>query len=58
MIVFLDLDFSFLLLQVPVGCGVKNSDLQTDLLYNEFIVYDVGQVNSKYLFRLKFNYKI
>ena len=52
------LDFSFPLLQVPVGCGVKNSDLQTDLLYNEFIVYDVGQVNCKYLFRMKFNYKI
>jgi len=43
---------------VPVGCGVKDSDLQTDLLYNEFIVYDVAQVNSKYLFRMKFNYKI
>ena len=29
------LNFSSLLLQVPVGCGVKDSDLQTDLLYNE-----------------------
>ena len=43
---------------VPVGEGVKDSKLQTDLLYNEFIVYDVGQVNAKYLFRMKFNYKV
>ena len=43
---------------VPLGAGVKDSKLKTDLLYNEFIVYDVAQVNSKYLFRMKFNYKI
>ncbi|QQP50788.1 Poly polymerase, partial [Caligus rogercresseyi] len=30
----------------------------SDLLYNEFIVYDVSQVQCKYLFRMKFNYKI
>jgi len=44
--------------KVPTGQGVKNTSLKTDLLYNEYIVYDVGQVNSKYLFRMKFNYKI
>ena len=29
---------------VPLGVGVKDTKLQTDLLYNEFIVYDVAQV--------------
>jgi len=44
--------------QVPYGKGVKQSDVpKTDLLYNEYIVYDVGQVNCKYLLKLKFNYK-
>jgi len=43
---------------VPIGVGVKDTNLKTDLLYNEFIVYDVAQVNAKYLFRMKFNYKI
>lgn len=42
--------------KVPVGLGVKNSSLKTDLLYNEYIVYDVAQVQSKYLLQLKFNY--
>ena len=62
-------------LQVPTGLGVKNTSLKTDLLYNEYIVYDVAQVctsriliffiskfvfqvQAKYMFRLKFNYKI
>ena len=31
--------------RVPSGCGVKDSKLKTDLLYNEYIVYDVAQVN-------------
>merc|ERR1712079_463941 len=44
--------------EVPVGVGVKDTNLKTDLLYNEFIVYDIAQVNAKYLFRMKFNYKI
>merc|ERR1719483_1813957 len=44
--------------QVPCGKGVKQTSVdQTDLLYNEYIVYDVGQVNCKYLLKLKFNYK-
>eukprot|EP00088_Acartia_fossae_P027428 TRINITY_DN2818_c0_g1_i6.p2 TRINITY_DN2818_c0_g1~~TRINITY_DN2818_c0_g1_i6.p2 ORF type:complete len:122 (-),score=36.27 TRINITY_DN2818_c0_g1_i6:314-679(-) len=42
---------------VPLGKGVKDSTKKTDLLYNEFIVYDVAQVESKYLLKLKFNYK-
>merc|ERR1711994_776904 len=44
--------------EVPVGVGVQDTNLKTDLLYNEFIVYDIAQVNAKYLFRMKFNYKI
>ena len=31
---------------MPVGVGVKDSNLKTDLLYNEFIVYDIAQVNK------------
>ena len=31
-------------LQVPAGAGVKDSSRKTDLLYNEYIVYDVAQV--------------
>jgi len=44
--------------RVPSGCGVKDSKLKTDLLYNEYIVYDVAQVQCKYLFRMKFDYKV
>merc|ERR1712179_156189 len=44
--------------KVPTGTGVKDTNLKTDLLYNEYIVYDVAQVQAKYLFRMKFNYKI
>ena len=44
--------------EVPYGKGIKQSGLDhTDLLYNEYIVYDVGQVNCKYLLKLKFDYK-
>jgi len=47
--------------EVPVGEGVK-VDLSdhggsTSLLYNEYIVYDVAQVNLKYLVKVKFNYR-
>ncbi|CAK1553493.1 unnamed protein product [Leptosia nina] len=41
---------------VPLGKAVENTQ-KTSLLYNEFIVYDVAQVNVKYLLQLKFNYK-
>ena len=43
---------------VPIGVGVKDSKLQTDLLYNEFIVYDTKQIKMKYLAKIKFNYKM
>lgn len=29
----------------------------TSLLYNEFIVYDVAQINIKYLLKLQFDFK-
>lgn len=41
---------------VPLGTPVAN-DINAYLLYNEFIVYDVAQVNVKYLLQVKFNYK-
>ena len=44
--------------KVPFGPGVKADDVDTALLYNEFIVYDVAQVQSKYLFKMKFNYNV
>ena len=30
--------------KVPYGKGCKKEDLKSDLLYNEYIVYDVAQV--------------
>jgi len=44
--------------KVPCGKGQKDESKKTDLLYNEYIVYDVAQVQTKYLFRMKFNYKL
>ena len=41
-----------------MGKGVKDSTKKTDLLYNEFIVYDFAQTEIKYLLQLKFNYKL
>ncbi|KAM5163073.1 poly [ADP-ribose] polymerase 1 [Mantella aurantiaca] len=42
---------------VPLGKGVSTNINDTSLLYNEYIVYDIAQVNLKYLLKLKFNYK-
>lgn len=44
-------------IEVPLGKGKVMSDRESSLLYNEYIVYDVAQVNVKYLLKLKFNYK-
>merc|ERR1712025_1406589 len=42
--------------EIPFGKGIKQEGVEkTDLLYNEYIVYDVAQVNCKYLLQLKFN---
>ena len=42
---------------IPLGTPYIDPKLKTDLLYNEFIVYDVAQVNIQYMLKLKFNYK-
>lgn len=42
---------------VPMGTPVVNDELRSSLLYNEYIVYDVDQVNIQYMLKLKFNYK-
>lgn len=42
---------------IPTGRPVKSSDNPlTSLHYNEYIVYNVEQINIKYLLRLRFNY--
>ncbi|XP_053548122.1 poly [ADP-ribose] polymerase 1-like [Bombina bombina] len=42
---------------VPLGPGVSTMISDSSLLYNEYIVYDIAQVNLKYLLKLKFNYR-
>ncbi|XP_062619939.1 poly [ADP-ribose] polymerase 1-like [Saccostrea cucullata] len=42
---------------IPMGKGTNSTCGHTSLLYNEFIVYDVAQVNMKYLLRTEFKYK-
>ena len=42
---------------VPLGTGIESNDIETSLLYNEYIVYDTAQCNMKFLVKLKFNYK-
>lgn len=43
---------------VPCGESQDNSlTTKSSLLYNEFIVYDTSQVKSRYLLRVKFNFK-
>lgn len=41
---------------IPLGKQVSDNKLRTSLLYNEYIVYDVAQVNVQYLLKMKFNY--
>ncbi|XP_054618362.1 poly [ADP-ribose] polymerase 1 [Dunckerocampus dactyliophorus] len=43
--------------QVPLGKGSHTNIDDTSLLYNEYIVYDVAQINLKYLLKINFNYK-
>lgn len=42
---------------VPMGKGVPAPVDRTDLLYNEYIVYDVAQVRLRYIIKIKFDYK-
>uniref|UniRef100_U5EZI1 Poly [ADP-ribose] polymerase n=1 Tax=Corethrella appendiculata TaxID=1370023 RepID=U5EZI1_9DIPT len=43
--------------EIPYGKGVENPNIKSSLLYNEYIVYDVAQVNVQYLFKMRFDYK-
>ncbi|XP_055640621.1 poly [ADP-ribose] polymerase [Toxorhynchites rutilus septentrionalis] len=44
--------------EIPLGKGiVSDPKLKSSLLYNEYIVYDVAQVNCQYMFRMNFKYK-
>lgn len=42
--------------EIPLGKPIDNDNLKSSLLYNEFIVYDIAQVNIQYMFRMNFNY--
>lgn len=42
--------------EVPVGKPTQVKQ-QCSLLYNEYIVYDIAQVNIKYLLHMEFKYK-
>ncbi|KAK7474692.1 hypothetical protein BaRGS_00034057 [Batillaria attramentaria] len=42
---------------IPMGPSTKADIAYSSLLYNEYIVYDVAQVNIKYLLKTKFNFK-
>ncbi|KAJ8919846.1 hypothetical protein NQ315_006375 [Exocentrus adspersus] len=45
-------------IEVPCGVACPNKDgINSDLLYNEYIVYDIAQVNCKYLLKMKFDFK-
>lgn len=43
--------------EYPVGKPITDNKLKSSLLYNEYIVYDVAQINVKYLFKLNFKHK-
>lgn len=43
--------------EIPFGKPITDTKLKSTLLYNEFIVYDVAQINVKYLFKLNFKHK-
>lgn len=43
--------------EIPLGKGKVLDSKPSSLLYNEYIVYDVAQVNCQYLFKINFKYK-
>ncbi|MNF16765.1 Poly(ADP-ribose) polymerase catalytic domain protein [compost metagenome] len=43
--------------EVPLGKSMDSGVRGAVLQYNEFIVYDVAQVNIKYMLKLKFDYR-
>ncbi|KAK2177762.1 hypothetical protein NP493_581g01048 [Ridgeia piscesae] len=42
---------------IPKGHGVETKVKDTSLLYNEYIVYDVAQIQAKYLLKTEFKFK-
>uniref|UniRef100_A0A803M7S8 Poly [ADP-ribose] polymerase n=1 Tax=Chenopodium quinoa TaxID=63459 RepID=A0A803M7S8_CHEQI len=42
---------------VPCGKPVDSKDKTSDLMYNEYIVYDAAQVKMQYLLKVRFRYK-
>jgi poly [ADP-ribose] polymerase len=44
-------------MKVPIGKGETDTNLNGSLLYNEYIVYDTKQIQMKYLFKVRFDYK-
>lgn len=43
--------------EIPLGKPKDTKVSNTSLLYNEYIIYDVAQVNIKYLLKVDFKYK-
>lgn len=43
-------------MEIPTGMPICDLSVDSSLLYNEYIVYDVSQVRAKYLFKVKFNF--
>ncbi|XP_034661708.1 poly [ADP-ribose] polymerase isoform X1 [Drosophila subobscura] len=43
--------------EIPLGKAVTDENFKSSLLYNEYIVYDIAQVNVQYLFRMEFKYR-
>ena len=43
--------------EIPLGAAVNDSKLKSELLYNEYIVYDVAQVNIQYMLKMNFKHR-
>ena len=44
-------------IKVPIGKAETDTNLNASLLYNEYIVHDTKQIQMKYLFKVRFDYK-
>ncbi|KAL7677667.1 hypothetical protein ACOME3_003907 [Neoechinorhynchus agilis] len=44
--------------RIPIGKPITDSNIESGLLYNEYIVYDVNQINIKYLLMVKFDFEL
>lgn len=42
--------------EIPLGSVITDIKSTVALLYNEFIVYDIAQVNCQYLIKMKFDH--